>query len=53
MKKKFFWTTLIEEIPDLSDAKQCYQSYLKKENAKMVKPSRIITQQSKTQILLT
>ena len=39
---------LIEKIPDASNAKEYYNSYLKKSNRKLLKRSKIITQRPKT-----
>ena len=41
-------TKLIQQIPNASNAKGYYQSYLKKKNTKLVKRSKVITQQPKT-----
>ena len=38
----------IENIPDLSNAKEHYESFLRKKNRKSVKQSEIITNQLKT-----
>ena len=43
-----FATKLTEKIPDPSNTKEYYHSYLKKENTKLVKRSKIITQGPKT-----
>ena len=37
-------TKLKEKIPDDSNAKQCYQLFLKNKNKTLVKRSKIITQ---------
>ena len=39
---------LIEEVPDPRNAKEHYQSFIRKENKKSVKQSEIITNQPKT-----
>ena len=39
---------LTEKIPDPRNAKEHYQSFIRKKNAKSVKQSKTITQQSKT-----
>ena len=39
---------LIEKIPDPLNAKERYQSFIKKKNTKLVKQSEIITYQLKT-----
>ena len=47
-KKKdflFLATKLIEQIPSATTAKQSYKSYLKRKSTKLVKRSKIITQQ--------
>ena len=41
-------TKLIEKIPNCSNVKQYYQPYLKRQNTKLIKLSKIITQQPKT-----
>ena len=41
-------TKLTEKIPDVSNAKKYYKSYLKRKNTKFIKQSNIITQQAKT-----
>ena len=40
-------TKLIENTPEPHDAKENYQSFLRKKNAKMVEQWKIITQQPK------
>ena len=56
MKKKLFLANkLMEKIPDLRNAKEHYQSFLRKKDRKSVKQSEIITNQPKplkTQTLL-
>ena len=49
-RKKFFLLTnkLIEKIHDPRDAKEHYQSFLRKKNRKSIKQSEIITYQPKT-----
>ena len=44
---QLFGTKLTEKIPDPSNTKEYYNSYLKRRNAKPVKRSKIITQQPK------
>ena len=39
---------LIENIPDLCNAKEHYQSFIRNKNTKSVKQSKIITYQPKT-----
>ena len=39
---------LVEKIPDPGNAKEHYQSFIRKKNRKSVKQSEIITYQSKT-----
>ena len=39
-------TKLIQKVTDISNVKQCYQTFLKNKNKKSVKRSKIITQQS-------
>ena len=39
---------VIEKIPDLRDAKEHYQSFIRKKNRKSLKQSEIITYQAKT-----
>ena len=54
-KKKDFLllaNKLIEKIPDRRNAKEHYQSFIRKENTKSVKQSEVITYQPKTQTLL-
>ena len=49
-KKKvllFLASKLIKKIPDASNSKEHYQFFLKNENKKSVKLSKIITQQPK------
>ena len=41
-------TKLIEKIPDLLNAKEYYQSFIREKNTKSVKQSEIITYQPKT-----
>ena len=38
---------LIEKVPDSRDAKECYQSFIRKKNTKSIKQSEIITYQPK------
>ena len=40
-------TKLIQKIPDATNAKQYYQSYLQRKNTKLVKQLKMITQQLK------
>ena len=54
-KLLFLANRLIEKTPDLCNAKEHYQSFLRKKNRKSVKQSEIITNQPKplkTQTLL-
>ena len=44
---QFFATKLTEKILDLGNAKEHYQLFIRKKNTKLVKQSRIITQQPK------
>ena len=39
-------TKLIEKIPNASNTKEYYRSFLKDKNKKLMKQSKIITQQS-------
>ena len=51
LKRKGFLllsSKLIEKTPDPRNAKEHYQSFIKEENTKSVKQSKIITYQSKT-----
>ena len=43
-----FANKLIEQIPDSFNAKEHYQSFIRKKNTKSVKQSKIITQKPKT-----
>ena len=43
-----FSTKLIERIPDASNTKEYYQSYLRKKNKKLMNRSKIIAEQPKT-----
>ena len=50
LKRKYFLlfaTKLTEEIPDPCNAKEEYQSFIREKNTKLVKQSKIITQQKK------
>ena len=40
--------TLIEEVPDHCNAKEHYESFLRKKNRKLIKQSQIITYKPKT-----
>ena len=41
-------TKLIDKIADSTNAKEYYNSYFKRKNTKLVKRSKVITQQLKT-----
>ena len=41
-------TKLTEKIPDPCNAKELYQSFMRKKNTKSLKQSKVITQQPKT-----
>ena len=45
---QLFVTKLTEKIPDPRNAKEHYQSFLRKKNTKLSKRSKIITQQPKS-----
>ena len=50
-KKKYLLllaTKIIEKTPDASNAKDCYESFLRNKNKKLVKRPKIITQQPNT-----
>ena len=47
-KDLLFANKLIEKVPDPHNAKQHYESFLRKKNRKSVKPSEMITYQPKT-----
>ena len=47
-KDLLFANKLIEKVPDPHNAKQHYESLLRKKNRKSVKPSEMITYQPKT-----
>ena len=42
---------LIEKIPDPRNAKEHYQSFIRKKNTKSVKPSKIITYKTQTWLI--
>ena len=44
----FLVTQLTEKVPDPRNAKEHYQSFIRKKNIKLVKQSKIITHQRKT-----
>ena len=51
LKKKDFLllaTKLTEKITDPRNAKEAYQSFIRKKNIKSLKQSKVITQKSKT-----